>query len=621
MKVYNTKEVFYLIEDIKKRVNYICSIIFNSLILISSILFIVFKNSIDNDINLLYIIIMIIICLLIITFSTLFYKKIILKKVEGEINISKNALEYINFFNNKIKSNFKAYLIFIISLSIAMIISLLKIVLTNQSDKLIPFIICCLTLSIIVTMFSKRLLIKKNLGKVEFKCDAEINIEDNYTFKRAKVRNIIYVVIYAIITITLSILFGYYTDAWYSIWIVIIIFALIFLLNALIVNPFSSWRQFEKKKLSVKLAKIIIIVLIFVGIFYVMELGSFYMLPYVSFTNQVESRDLPITYNEDDGSFVIVNQKNTDFKVLQLTDIHIGGSFITKDKDKKALETVRSLIAYTSPDLIIVTGDIVYPFALQSFNFNNYSAFSQFAMFMNNIGIPWAFTYGNHDTESYATNTHEDFLEILNNYSFNKNGKNLLYTDFDRQIDGRSNQLIVLKNWDNSINQLLFLLDSNSYIDSAINNYDYIHDDQVAWYRDRIRYYSSLNLSTVNSLAFFHIPLTETKEAVSFYEDGLNEVTYLFGQKREEVSSSDYSSKLFDVATELGSTKAMFYGHDHLNTIGLEYRGIKLVYGMSIDYLATPKIAFEHDQRGGTLITIHEDSTFDINQIKYIDIK
>lgn len=64
----------------------------------------------------------------------------------------------------------------------------------------------------------------------------------------------------------------------------------------------------------------------------------------------------------------------------------------------------------------------------------------------------------------------------------------------------------------------------------------------------------------------------------------------------------------------------MFCGHDHLNNVSLTYKGVRLTYGLSIDYLAYPGIDKLDAQRGGTLITIYNDSSFDITPIKLKDI-
>lgn len=129
----------------------------------------------------------------------------------------------------------------------------------------------------------------------------------------------------------------------------------------------------------------------------------------------------------------------------------------------------------------------------------------------------------------------------------------------------------------------------------------------------------------ISSMVFFHIPLQQYRTAYELYESGSDEVTYYFGSNDEKmidkVCCSEYPSEMFDAALELGSTKAFFCGHDHYNNISLGYKGIRLTYGMSIDYLAMPGIENDTKQRGATLITVKEDSTYDIEQIPLTEIK
>ena len=126
-------------------------------------------------------------------------------------------------------------------------------------------------------------------------------------------------------------------------------------------------------------------------------------------------------------------------------------------------------------------------------------------------------------------------------------------------------------------------------------------------------------------MVFIHIPLQQYKTAYDLYEKGSDEVTYYFGSNDEEtidkVCASKYPSKMFNTALKLRSTKAFFCGHDHYNNMSLEYQGIRLTYGMSIDYLAMPGISSDTKQRGATLITLHEDSSYDIEQIPLSSIQ
>ena len=212
--------------------------------------------------------------------------------------------------------------------------------------------------------------------------------------------------------------------------------------------------------------------------------------------------------------------------------------------------------------------------------------------------------------------------EVYKSLSFKTSG-NLLYPYTQPDIMGRNNQVIEIRNTDGSLNTALFMIDSNAYTGEGINVYDYIHDDQVDWYASEVKRLNEEAGHTVNSLVFFHIPLQEYRTATELYLAGSDEVTYYFGENpgdhggitNELVCCSDYPSKLFDTAVELGSSTGFFCGHDHYNNASIEYKGIRLTYGMSIDYLAMPGIENDTAQRGAELITLHPDSTWDLEQI------
>jgi hypothetical protein len=253
-----------------------------------------------------------------------------------------------------------------------------------------------------------------------------------------------------------------------------------------------------------------------------------------------------------------------------------------------------------------------------SLSLNNSAPISQFAAFMRNLDVPWAFTYGNHDTENVAAMNKQDLNELMKSLSYKTSGT-LLYPYSQPDCMGRNNQMIEIRNEEGSVREALFLIDSNAYTGEGINVYDYIHDDQVEWYASKVNALQEESGRPVPSMAFFHIPLQQYRTAYELYEAGSDEVTYFFGENGEQmidkVCCSDYPSKLFDRILELGSTKGVFCGHDHYNNMSLEYQGIRLTYGMSIDYLAMPGIEKETKQRGAELITIHADSNWDLEQI------
>lgn len=347
--------------------------------------------------------------------------------------------------------------------------------------------------------------------------------------------------------------------------------------------------------------------------------------PYINKLSVVKHSKCEVSYDDKTGIYTLTSECD-EFKILQLTDIHLGGSAVSYTKDIKALEACYDLISYTQPDLVIVTGDLVFPMGIMSFSFNNRAPIMQFASFMRNVGIPWAFTYGNHDTETLAVITESEMDELLKELSY-RSSNNLLYPYIQPDIYGRSNQLIEIRNSDGSLMQAVFLLDSNDYVEGTkgINKYDYIHDDQVEWYKEKVLELNKKEGQIVPSMIFFHIPLQEYKEANKLYEAGSNEVKYYYGilgeKMIDKICCSDYPSKLFDTAVELGSTKAMFCGHDHYNNQSVEYKGIRLTYGYSIDYLAMPGIENDKEQRGATLITIDRNGEFNIQPYRLMDIE
>ena len=62
-----------------------------------------------------------------------------------------------------------------------------------------------------------------------------------------------------------------------------------------------------------------------------------------------------------DGREVAVKENGKPFRILQLTDIHIGGSLGTRKKDKLALAAVEKIVGASDADFVVVTGDMVYP--------------------------------------------------------------------------------------------------------------------------------------------------------------------------------------------------------------------------------------------------------------------
>ena len=348
----------------------------------------------------------------------------------------------------------------------------------------------------------------------------------------------------------------------------------------------------------------------------------------------------PVKYDEQlepekdaEGNYTFVTDR--DFKVMQLTDVHIGAGIMCAKKDSLAINAVAAMVSEEKPDLVIVTGDMSYPVPFQAGTFNNRSSAVIFAELMERLGVYWAPAFGNHDTEAYSFFSREYLSKMYMEYPHC-----LLQTGPD-EVDGFCNYVINVKKTTGEITQSLFMLDSHSYVDNdyfgILWKYDTIHENQVQWYENTLKSLQQRNGGVMpKSLAFFHIPLPEYRtaweELVGNKFKDTDNVKYIYGMVGENagdvagVFCSEHNYGFFDKAEELGSTKGIFCGHDHLNNFCLDYKGIKLCYGYSVDYLAYPGIIKFGLQRGCTIIDIRPDGSFDNHlenyyQDKYVPVR
>ena len=308
---------------------------------------------------------------------------------------------------------------------------------------------------------------------------------------------------------------------------------------------------------------------------------------------------------------------NTDrpLKVVQLTDIHIGGGLLSKTFDRNAMNAVAAMIKYEKPDLVVLTGDMVYPIPFQGATLNNKVSTKVLITLLETLGVYYAPLFGNHDTEAYSTHTRDQIGDVWGDDSLEYS----LFKKGPEDVDGVGNYIIKVKNNEGIVKNALFCMDSNDYrkddLLGVTGNYDNFHDNQIEWYKSKVNEIDAYN-KTINpaepvftSLVFFHIPLEEFGIAWEEYKANGNteNVTYIEGEHRERTCCSPFADEFFETVLELGSTKALFCGHDHINNGTVEYKGIKLVYGMSIDYLAYVTTAFTGYQRGCTVVTVDGD--------------
>ena len=350
----------------------------------------------------------------------------------------------------------------------------------------------------------------------------------------------------------------------------------------------------------------------------------------VDYSNMANQNYYPSTvevFTDELGEVSIKLKEDRNLKVLQLTDIHIGNGPFTVKKDKKAISAICSLIEHVVPDLIVLSGDMVFPVSVITGSNDNLAALKALTSLIEAYKTPWTLCFGNHDAESMAKFSKSEICNYLES-------DELEYCLFNRgpsELDGMGNHLINVYNFDNSFNSTIFFLDNGMYLgETQLSGYQEITESQTNWYREKVENFSVYYGKTIDSYVYYHVPGKEYELGWESYKNGLEDSTYFFGQageKNERISCPSELGTFFPTVIELGSTKAIFCGHDHLNDFSIEYKGVRLTYGKSIDYTAYvfQGIANKTEQRGGTVLSINTsisqaEEKFSISSIKLEDI-
>jgi hypothetical protein len=328
----------------------------------------------------------------------------------------------------------------------------------------------------------------------------------------------------------------------------------------------------------------------------------------------------------------LVKQPGKDFNILQLTDLHLGGSFFSRRSDKVVCDAVRTLVKRVRPDLIAVTGDAFYCFPLFGGR-NNLRACKLFCSLMAEFNTPWAFVFGNHETDVF-TKYGKDVIA-----AYIEEQPNCFFVKGELDVHGCGNYTVPVYNEDGSVNNLLFFLDSHQKMPGInFHKYDYIRDCQVAWYEKTLKEVCEAEGRLVPSLMFFHIPFLQFKEAYeyitsprsvkkrfkAFFKKPANggkvqsfrsHARLHYGEIGEHFSVPDVKGKMFDKIIELDSTKGVFVGHDHLNTLSMTYFGVRLTYGLTLDHIAYMSYKKFFRTRGGTQITLNDEGEFAVRRV------
>ena len=198
------------------------------------------------------------------------------------------------------------------------------------------------------------------------------------------------------------------------------------------------------------------------------------------------------------------------FTVLQLTDMQVIDAdqrrrpdrlrqdeidaWKTENVELCAYTPIRAVVEKTNPDLIIITGDLVYG----EFD-DSGRALAGFIAFMESFGIPWAPVFGNHDCESkIGVYAQCRMLEKAPNCLFRRS----------TTLTGNSNYTVGIYDGETLV-RVLYMLDSNGCwgaTDPDTTRHHGMEDDQIAWMTATAADLREKNGRPIPGFACFHIP-------------------------------------------------------------------------------------------------------------------
>lgn len=316
-----------------------------------------------------------------------------------------------------------------------------------------------------------------------------------------------------------------------------------------------------------------------------------------------------------------VKRKNDDIRFLQLTDMQIIDASQRRTPDRlrqdeinawgketvtgNCYNHIKSLVKQTNPDLIFITGDIVYG----QFD-DSGEVLKEFIDFMDSFEVPWTVVYGNHDNESK--------IGIERQCEFYSNGKYCMFKRGD--VSGNSNFSIGIS-IGGELKKVMYMLDSHGVLRKQA-----LLPDQIDYMKQKALALKEKYGTVSEGFMAFHIPVDYYKKAAYSKGYATDDKKYFnigvdvegigddFGFDYEAGGSCGYiaTNSNFEEFLKLANIKGVFVGHNHNSCACIEYGGIKWVYGLKTgqyDYHIGGQI-------GGTLITVEtENNKFKVQHV------
>ncbi|EPS30992.1 hypothetical protein PDE_05946 [Penicillium oxalicum 114-2] len=273
--------------------------------------------------------------------------------------------------------------------------------------------------------------------------------------------------------------------------------------------------------------------------------------------------------SRSDSSPKLQFTKNGTFHISVFNDLHFAED---ANNDVKTQDVMTKLIGMEDPQLIVVNGDLISGEATRS---NNSDQFIQQVLKpLKQAEIPWASTYGNHDSDGNL-DPQQDIYDHEKTYE-----KSLTRSMISSPTAGVTNYYLPVYTRGGSEDTPALLL---WFFDSRGGNYptnrgqddpsgrrgDWVDAEVVKWFQEKNNNLTEEYGKIIPSLAFYHIPA----HAMAKYQDDYYDNRTAPGINGESVvpqggGATEYAgqdTRFMQALLETPGLMATFSGHDHLN--------------------------------------------------------
>ncbi len=287
-----------------------------------------------------------------------------------------------------------------------------------------------------------------------------------------------------------------------------------------------------------------------------------------------------------EDTFVLQKEEGKDFVILNFTDTHFA------DYDYRAFTaflssaTMKRLVKKVQPDLITVTGDIV---CTDSTVF----AVKRITDLMNSFETPWAPVFGNHDAEGNCDANYLADIMMQSPYCLFKKGDPSM---------GCGNYIINICEGEEVVNSILMMDTHKSHL----------NETQIEWYKWAAKGIQSVTGKQTETTVFYHIPNAQYQYAYDAAWDSENntwrEGFSASGECNEKIccprdgDGNPVDNGFFAAVKEVGTTKNIFCGHEHMNNFSILYEDVRMTYTLKVGINS----GFQFGFNGGTKIVISD---------------